>query len=318
MKKSIILIAFVVFSLASQEQVLLEDKTGDALFSNTVSSTSNLALIKLNTGDQSLGLRYILSTALVNPASYKIQEFGIQAKPTEGYAAVIGNGQFSPGVRLSYALTRVTLFSNKAGYTDWGSINVGYDINKYSLYKPDTTFSNQFYSQSAKALSLTFNYNALINSIWIVSVKAGYSRRNNYDDLAAIEAKDIKSVTDVASNTERQVIKTRTAHQGSLSSYDAYPLVISVTKATPTDPIGSANAARLKIGYTVYLKTLASNNLPKTDAGVLFFLTKQAANGVRSPVFGINVQASDPFDVKNQNNGLDNRISVGFTTVFSL
>jgi hypothetical protein len=318
MKKLFLLFAPVCWSLTSFAQILLEDKSGDQIVKTFIPKNDNMAFIKLNTGSQNLGFTYIVSSALASPNNYKIHEFGVQAKPTEGYAAVLKNGQFTPGVHLSYSLSKVTLFSHTASYTDWGGINVGYDINKYTLYRSDTAFSNQLSTRDFRGLTLTFNYSALINSDWIASLKAGYSRTNNYDDLPSIEAKDITTIVDAATSTERQITKTRTARQGIFAAYDAYPIVLSLTRVTPTDATGSAAAAKLRLGYTIYIKDLMSQNLPQTTAGLLFFLTKQASNGVRNPVFGIILEADDPFDVKKKNNGLDKRISIGFTTVFTL
>jgi hypothetical protein len=318
MKKIFLMYGLLMLCRSINAQVLLEDKDGDVLFRNIISPANDLALIKLNTGNQSLGFRYIVSSALKNTSNYKIQEFSVQAKPTEGYAAVFKNGQFSPGVQLAYSLTKVPLFCNKVGYTDWGSVNIGYDISKYTLFDEEAAFDKQFHSKDYKGLSISLNYNALIKSIWIASVKAGYTRSNNYDELTAIEAKDVIIINDAVSGIQRQISKNRTGRKGNYTEFDAYPLCISVTKATATDPLGSAAAGKLKIGYTIYLKTLMSEELPDTNAGLLFFLTKQASNGVRNPVFGINVQAADPFNATDQEKGLVNRMSVAFTTVFSL
>lgn len=322
MKKLIQIQIITLISISSYSQVLLEDKTGDQIANNFsmfgTNGISNLALIKINSSDQTLGFNYFISNANSDPSNYKIHEFSVKAKPTEGYAAVFSNGQFSPGVKLGYSYTKVPLLADKNDYTDWLTINTGYDISKYLLYKKDTVFKEQVYNQNFKGFNLSFNYNALIKSKYILSLKAGYVRSNNYDDLKSLEVKDIISFFDTASSTQRQTIKTKAAKEGKFEDFDTYPLVISFTRTTQTDVIGSAAASKLRIGYTIYLKTIASKELPKTTAGLIFFLTKQDKSGVRSPVFGINLQATDPFDVQDKNNGLLNRIGIGFTSVFTL
>jgi hypothetical protein len=326
MKKIFIVISLTLLAGKSYEQILLEDKKGDQIANNSPIYTNkaglsgiNVALIKLNTGDQSLGFNYITTTKSINPSNYKIHEFGVKAKSTEGFASVFNNWQFSPGLRFDYSLTKVHIFKDVTDYIDWGGITLSYDINKYSLYKKDTTFSNQFYSQNFKGLNIAFNYNALVKNSWIVNVKAGYSRSNNYDDLVAIDVQDISSITDPATSTVRQVIRKRSAKEGNFSEFDAYPITIALIKATPTDVSGAPYATKLRFGYTIYLKNIASNiDIPNTTVGAVFFLTEQAKNGVRSPVFGLNIQAADPFDIHHLNTGLSNRIGVGFTTIFSL
>ena len=327
MKQLIFIIVSIIISSTSFTQVLLEDKDGDGIVRNTIPSDDNVSLIKLNTGEQSIGFNYISSTQLKNLNKYTIREFGVKAKSTEGFASVFSNNQFSPGIKFSYALTAVRIFSTStlSKFIDWGGIDLSYDINKYSLFKRDTVFKNQLYSNSFKGLNLYFNYNYLvtagnssINSKLLFSLKFGYSRRNNYDDLNAVTIEDRSIIIDPITSTQRQIITSRTVKAGSLEEFDTYPLIFSITKLTPTDATTSSNANKLRLGYTFYIKNLASPSLvPQQDMGIIFFLTKQK-NGYRNPVFGLNLQANDPLDNQKLNNGLQKRISIGFTTNFTL
>lgn len=323
--KAIFFISYLFIVNSIHAQVLIEDKDGERIssnFSNLLEDNKNFSLIKLGTGDQSLGFNYFKSTKLSDAGDYRVNVFGIKAKPTEGYAAVISNGQFSPGINISYSLIKFPIFFNsttgRLKPADWGGVDINYDINKYSLYNKDTTFSNQIYSKTFKGFSLGLNYNLLISQKFIFSLRAGYSRKNNYDEMTSVEVKNIKSTSDQPTSTERQVITSKTVKAGNFKEYDAYPIVFSITKATSTDALTSPVATKLKIGYTFYIKNLASQDLPKTDAGIIFFLTRQGKNGIRTPVFGINIQAKDFFDVQKINNGLFNRLQVGFTTNFTL
>lgn len=366
MKKIIAFTALFFCIRNAMGQVLLEDKNGDVIVRNQFHVDGNASFIKLNTGDQSLGFTYITTNRNFRPSSYRISEFGVKAKPTEGFASVFANSQFSPGVKFSYSLTKVRIFSHddpprKAGFFDWGGLEINYDVNKYSLYRADTTFVNQFYSKTFKPLSLFLNYNYFVtqgelNSKLLISFKGGYSRRSTYDDLKTIEIQDITSITDPATLTTRQVINKRSARAGQYQEFDAYPLSLAFTFLTKTDAptiirefdsvvfrqdtatrgdtilitrsqstvrvqrfIPNPDVKKLRLGITAYLKNIASNNLPNTRIGAIFFLTKQdEKTGARAPVFGITIQADDPFDVNKVNNGLQNRIAVGFTSVFTL
>ncbi len=327
MQKIIFLAIFVFISVSSFEQVLLEDKDGDIILRNQFRKDDNISLIKLNTGDQSLGFNYIISTKSKDENNYKINEFGIKAKPTEGYAAVFSNNQFSPGIKFSYALTKVRLFSRnvKDPFIDWANIELNYDLDKYSLFNQSNTFEKQFYSKNFNAVNVYFNYNYLItsggrsiNSKLLFTIKAGYSKRNNYDDLNSVTVEDAVSITDPGTSTERQISKTRTSKEGNFEELDVYPLIFAVTKLTATDSPESPDAKKLKIGYTAYFKNSASASLPAQNLGIIFFLTKQDKSGIRNPVFGLNLQADDPFNIQNANAGFESRITVGFTTIFSL
>ena len=318
MKKVLIICTLMTLLVNSNAQVLLEDKDGDKTVSNVFGiPDNNFSLVKLNTGDQSLGFNYFTSTKAHDPSSYKIGVFGIKAKPTEGYAAVFNNGQFSPGINLSYSLTQVAILADgltgKLKPVDWGGVDIGFNVNKYSLYNKDTIFGKQIESKSFKGFNLTLNYNLLLKQSIIINFKIGYSRSNNYEDLTSVEVKDIKSIFDSTTATLRQTTTTKLVKAGNYLEFDAYPIAFSITRTTPT----TANPDKLLLGYTFFIKNLISQEKPKTDMGIIFFLTRQSKNGVRSPVLGINFQSKDFFDVEKQNNGLLNRIQIGFTTNFS-
>lgn len=323
MKKVLLISLFSFSGFVCTAQILLEDKEGEKIATNAWDiPNGSFASVKLNTGDQSLGFNRYTSTKLHDPSKYRVSDFGVKAKPTEGYAAVFSNGQFSPGVNVSYSLTQVSVLADgtkgKLKPIDWGGFDVSYNVNKYLLYKKDTSFTNQVYAKIFKGFNLGLNYNLLVNQTFIISFRVGYSRKNNYDDLTSVEVKDLKSSFDSATATQRQTSVVKTAKSGTFTEYDAYPISFSITRSTATDNAKDPQSSSLKIGYTVYIKTIASPDLPKTDAGVLFFLTRQGKNGVRTPVFGVNLQAKDFFDVQKINNGLLNRIQIGFTTNISL
>ncbi len=313
----ILITIILIFSLINCfGQVLLEDISGDQIANNVNSANlnaNNLGLIKLNTGDQTFGFNYFISTVLHDPSNYFVHQFGIKAKPTDGYASVFSNSQFSPSVNISYGFTKVPLFLKTA----WGGVNLSIDQNKYSFYKKDTSFDKQLSTVNHSGFNLIGNYNLLVASTIIINFRFGYSRKDNYQDLKSVEVKDVKSDFDASTSIERQVIVTKNAKDGKLLEYDSYPMSFSITKCTATDALSSANASKLKIGYTFYIKNLISNNLPKTDVGFIFIFTKQDKNGIRNPVFGFNIQAQDFFDNQRLNTGLLKRFQFGFTTNFT-
>ncbi|WP_299286163.1 hypothetical protein [uncultured Mucilaginibacter sp.] len=321
MKKWYLLFAVFMLVKTVSAQVLLEDKEGDKIVNNNIlvnPQVSRLSLIKLNTGDQSLGFSYFTSSALHDPAKYAVQEFGLKASPTAGYAAVFRNGQFSPGIKANYGFTLVNPFNRAttSKTVDWLSVDLGYNYDKYLLYQPTSAFADQLYNKISQTYFATLSYNFLLNSKYIINLKTGYSRRNNYADLSSVEVKDITTINN--GNTQRQVQSSSTASQGNYVEYNAFPQIVSFTRATQTDDPSSENASKLRLGYTLFVKNQFSSYLNKTDAGVIFFLTKQDKSGIRNPVLGFIIQAVNLFDTQHLDNGLQNRIRVGFTTNFSL
>lgn len=321
MKKLYLTLTIFMLIKTVSAQVLLEDKDGEKVVNYSAVLTpeiSRLSLIKLNTGDQSLGFSYFTSSALHDPAKYAVQEFGLKAAPTAGYAAVFRNGQFSPGIKANYGLTLVNPF-NRSTLTktvDWASLDLGYNFDQYSLYQPDAAFNNQIYSKTSHAFRVNLSYNLLLGNKFILNFKAAYARQNNYSNLNQVEITDINST--VTTTTTRQVSNTTTAAQGRFVEYNAFPQVVSFTRATKTDVEGSADASKLRIGYTLFIKNQFSSYLDKTDAGAIIFLSRQDKSGVRNPVLGLILQAVNLFDTQHLDNGLQKRIRIGFTSNFSL
>ena len=321
MKKLYLLFAVFMLVKTVSAQVLLEDKDGDKIVNNNIlvnPQVSHLSLIKLNTGDQSLGFSYFTSSALHDPAKYAVQEFGLKASPTAGYAAVFRNGQFSPGIKANYGFTLVNPFNRAttSKTVDWLGVDLGYNYDKYLLYQPTSAFADQLYNKISQTYFATLSYNFLLSSKFIINLKTGYNRRNNYADLSSVEVKDITTINN--GNTQRQVQSSSTASQGNYVEYNAFPQIVSFTRATQTDDASSENASKLRLSYTLFVKNQFSSYLDKTDAGVIFFLTKQDKSGIRNPVLGFIIQAVNLFDTQHLDNGLQNRIRVGFTTNFSL
>lgn len=323
MKKLYLTLTIFILLKTVSAQVLLEDKDGEKIVNYSAVLTpeiSRLSLIKLNTGDQSLGFSYFISSALHDPAKYAVQEFGLKAAPTAGYAAVFRNGQFSPGIKANYGLTLVNPF-NRSTLTktvDWLSLDLGFNLDKYLLYQPNAAFADQLYYKTAQSYQALVSYNLLINSKFILNLKTGYSRKNNYTDLGLVEVNDVTLVTNTATNTQRQVISTHTAAIGNYLEYNAFSQIISFTRATKTDEASSADAGKLRIGYTLFIKNQFSSYLDKTDAGAIIFLSRQDKSGIRNPVLGLILQAVDLFDTQHLDNGLQKRIRIGFTSTFSL
>lgn len=325
---------FVIMSVAGaisnvNAQILIDDKSGDPIGNNLpqIGGGKNLSLIRLSTGSQSLGFTHFISTGTKDAADYAIHEFSLKTRPTDGIGPLISNGQFAAGIKLNYAYTKVNVFSGSrpGGYIDWGGFSASYDIDKYTLAKKDTPYASQVYSENFNGLSFNVFYNGLINSKWIFHSRVGYSYLSNIEELAAVNANDVVFVsTDPSGTSQREVVKTKAAKQGSYKEYDGYPVVLSITRATRSDDPKSADAkeaaaaTKLRVGFTAFIKNVISERRPRTTTGVVIFLAKQDKSGVRSPVLGVSIQAKDPFDVLKKGNSLQNRLGVGFTTTISL
>ena len=304
--------------------MLLENKEGDSQFIPLISivdslEKNNSALIKLNTGDQSIGFDYFGICNDSNRLKYKFWGLGLKSKPTDGYAAVLKNNNFNPGITINGSITQVKILDREAtkpenGFIDWGAIYFNYSVNKYQLFKEDTVFKSQLSTKIFNGLGIGLNYNFLIQSRYLISLKIGYARKSNYSDLNEVEIKDVQIYFDSISNTSRQVSKTKTARQGKYNEFDANPFNITFTKLTPD---GSNNKI-YTFGYNLYMNTQFRRNEKSIwKAGCILFLAKNK-DGVSTPILGLDFQFDDFFDSKNSNNGLFNRLSIGITSSISI
>ncbi|HLP55077.1 MAG TPA: hypothetical protein VK151_08615 [Fluviicola sp.] len=332
-KQSFLLLS-LFFSGASFGQQLLETKEGDLLFNpiistNAASTTTATGLIKTNITDQSIGGEFFYKlphTAPLDPTKSNKFNFitgGIKAKPTEGYGAVFKNGQFSPAANFTFSLNRFKLLDANLdqatatandNFTDWGGIYFGLNVNKYQLYRSDTTFAAQLYSKVFNGGSIGLNYNMLLYSQFLLSAKLGYSRKANFSDLDEVEVKDIKSEYDPVSLTTRTVTTTKTARIGEkYAEFDSYNLTIALTRLTQ----GGAGSA-IKMGYSAYFD-LKSSSIAVTTAnvGVILFLA-QAKNYISTPLIGFDFQFADVSNNKKSETGLFKRFSLGLTSTIPI
>ena len=276
MRKVIIFIIPFFITLNVSAQMLLENKEGDSQFLPFIQAdTVGIGLIKLNTGDQSIGFDYF---KVISPdkAKYKFWSLGFKAKPTEGYAEVFNNNQFTPGITINGAYSKVKIFDPEEtkpenNFIDWGAIYFKYSKNKYQLFNEDTTYNNQFYTKEFDGLGVGVNYNVLLKSTYQISLSIGYERRNNFSDLKKIEVKDIKTFYDSTTNVTREVSSSKTVHQGNFNEFDTYPIGLSFTKLTSDDP----NIKSYQFGYNLYVNTqIKKSEKAIIKAGCIIFLAK--------------------------------------------
>ncbi len=328
MKFKLLIILSVAFVQNSFCQVLIEDRNTDPLYAPLISSTvtkkQDAGLVKVNIADQSIGGVYFRSFKKDATNKYKYITAGIKAKPTEGYASVFKNSQFSAGTTISFSMNWFKILDEdktkadegepaQKPFTDWGGIYVNAPFNKYQMYRSDTTFGNQLYSKTLNGFEIGGIYSALFNTHTLFSIKAGYSRTNNFSDLPEVVVSDIKSTYDTVTKVNRQVQTSKTARQGKLIEYDLYSAKISLIRLT-ADNTDKA----FSIGYGAFLdiKSPAIKN-PTTDLGLLIYLA-QTKSGVSTPLISFIVQFNDLGDNNHLNNGLQKRVQLGLSTTIPI
>ena len=320
---------FLTFCITSSfGQQLLETKDGDALYSPLISSSKtdirSAALIKTNFSDQTIGAEFYYKLPKIDTSSNNSNRFcfisgGIKAKPTEGYANVFKNGQYSPGTTFTFSINKFKIFDKNAtkpdnNFTDWGGFYFGLNVNKYLLYRNDTTFESQIYSKIFSGGELGLNYNMLFKQRYLLSIKAGYSRKSNFSDLDEYDIQDVQTSYDSISSITRTRIKTKAAREdNNYKEFDAWNLKLAFTRLADID------TNSLRIGYSLYADFKSSTISPNmtTTMGLILFLA-QTKKSISSPLIGFDFGFADVFDTKHLNNGLFKRFSLGITSVIPI
>ncbi|MFD1144553.1 hypothetical protein ACFQ4C_25725 [Larkinella insperata] len=312
--KYLYLIIFILINCSiSFSQVLLESPQGDPIVLNPTDLNKQSLFGTFNATEQSLGLRFFFGFPDDDGAlPSKILSLGVKAKPTDGIATLVNAGKLNVGANFSGAYTKIKLFAGRGRFIDFLNINVGVEANKYTLFKGDTIFKSQTQTRNFNPFSFSLSYNGLLNGEHLFSISYGYQRRSNYNDLTSIELRDQTTYFDSTSKVTRIRAKITQAKEGVFKEFDSYPFRVAYSYL-PAD-----GGSDIKPGFSVYLKKDSSIDKRIVDLGVTFFLTKDNNSGTRVPVIGLTLQANDFGDIQKKNNGLNNRLSIGLTSVFTL
>lgn len=332
-----LLVAMNFFLIKSFGQIQIKTFKGSQLLNPFILDGKQKALLNLNTGDASLGFDYLISTkGKKSTSKFEIYRIGLIAKPNEGFAPVISNGQFSPGINFGFSAMKMGLFCSddpdkQVKFQDWGSVNIGSSIDQYQMFKSDTAFDKQLFKQSYTGFNLSVDYNILLSANSLITARLGYLRNNNISELIQKEIKDIQIITQPGSTVTREVSRTRKAYDGKFNEFDTYPLSLTFTRIPRSEPekipdnhetnklVANPKYSNYKVGYAFYITSLVSKNLPVVNIGSNIFLCKPAdKGGLQKPQLGLIIEFSDFPDVKRLNNGLIKRMNLGFNINFPL
>lgn len=238
--KKIIIVLLLIAAQKSYSQILIRNLQGEPIFSPYMNENVKNTLLSLNTGTQSIGADYFFTTKSTNPADYLIYRLGLSTKPNEGVGPLITNGQFSPGVKLTAARTKVRVFASpmlvksdgtKRKFDDWLTISTSFAYEKNKLLRKDTSFNRQVVDTNFTGYSIGVDYNMALGTFEqdYFNFKIIYNRRNNYSELTSIDIVDRRTGFDSATATQRNVEKKVTAKEGTYKEMDAALIQLSYT-----------------------------------------------------------------------------------------
>lgn len=318
MKNHLHLFLLFLMSVNLFSQNILKTVEGDEILFNSLGQKSNSTFMTVNTSEQSTELKSVIK--LKNKEGALPKEFlslGIKAKASDGIATVFKNGRINSGVNFNISFFKVNLFYNeKHKNIDFFSINAGYNSNKYTLFDKEKTFDDQVEKVNFSGYDFSFNYNVLIKGKHLMTLIMGYSDKSNYNDLDKIDIKDYYDVINPNDNSIREIGTTSTARIGNYKEFNSYPVKIGYTLC-PSEH--EAEATKLKFGFTVYYSSFFGDNIPRHDLGSILFFTKQnEKSGIRVPLFGIGLLATDISNNLDSESNFSKRVIMNLTTTFNL
>ncbi len=322
--KTLVSILFTLFlaSIATG-QVIIESTDGTEIATNIdasspLSKTTFLGLV--NTTEQSFQLKSIIAKRDDANLGSQLESYfiiNLKAKPSDGIATLFNNGNFNPSTTSSLTYGRSYVFSKPTStkFTDYFTLKAEYNVNKYTLFNPDTVFSKQISNSTFKGLGISFSYNVFVSGANLFNFSLGYAQKNNYSSLENIEILDYAIQIDSVSSTFRQSGKTVNGKTGTYSEYECFPFRAAYTYCPSED---AADKNKLKIGFSIYYASQFGKTKPIHNLGTVLFLTKaNEKTGVRTPTIGLGVQANDINNTLNSSSFLTKRISFNLTTVFN-
>lgn len=243
---------------------------------------------------------------------------------------VVGEGEFrvNYGIRIYKNETNYDFTNNSSNeeiqsYLDnstspanelWFVINSTLNGYKFKRFDKTQTFENQIIKENFTGYNINFGVNYWNFNIkkmnFLFGATLGIKRTSNFDDLDENIREDKQSITDVSTNTVREVVYKETVYTGSYKEYTVYPINTNFFFAPH----------KLKnLSISLYSTTdIRKDFKPKTGIGVGFFVLKDL--DIFNPVGGITFSLSDTFNVdkSDDDKGFSNKLTIALTTKINI
>jgi hypothetical protein len=348
---------FLILSTLCSAQNILQDNTGktslnlnpgnnkaDKEPSKIETTEFGLGLIKLSTAEKKLELNYYQYFA-----ARKIGHsfFGISASGEieNSISSIFTSGDLASGTNINLRIgkrlfkRRIEDFGewerkfrtkknrdptldekqkfveNQSVATDlWLITDGGFSGSKFKLFTPDTLFDKQIEKVTFTALNINAGLNywsaRLFNSTFLVGVTLGIKKENNFEDLTESTQEVVTVRTNSKDTTTRKVVEKNIVFQGGYKETTVYPLNFDIYfKPHKLD----------NLAFLLYSRTnISKSEKPKTKVGLgVYFLKK---NNLFDPLFGINIDYKDVFDVDSDENdqSASNKFKIGIVTRLGL
>ncbi|HEY0151691.1 MAG TPA: hypothetical protein VGB92_06830 [Longimicrobium sp.] len=289
----------------AQAQLFFEDAEGRQLFLRYSPEHGDRINFGLNTKDKAITARILLFPDAV-PSRW-LHVFEARVRSQDGIGSLLANEQLNAGSGLAYTLGKMRVLTGSGDPSiDWGFVRVGYEAEKFDLFDPALPVAEQIHSETFRGVSVTGNYTLLISGAHLIGVTAGYERRHNGASLREVKIIDTEVIAD--GNPSRTIQRERTARTGEFRRENVVPIRVAWSRA-PSE--SRATAAKLKLAPSIYGGILARSSASPVSAGVATYLTKADANGVRSSLGGVYLEARDVLDASGAGNGLRERVIGG-------
>lgn len=192
----------------------------------------------------------------------------------------------------------------------WFIINGSLNGYKFKRFINEPIFSDQIIKESFTGYSFNIGLNYwnanVSHNNFLAGLTIGIKQTNNFDDLIESTREDKQTITDISSNTIREITMKETVYQGNYNEYMVVPINLDVFFAPH-------NFKNLSISLFSSVE-ISEENKPMTRIGTGFYILNNS--NIFNPVGGISFTYKDVFNIDKTNDakGMIDNLSISLST----
>jgi hypothetical protein len=299
-----------VAALIASGVMLAHSARAQAPYEDTRGQTTVIApgagSLSVNTTDTSASFSYIHLVSNATP----VWGLRLKGKSTDGVAALLGKGAFSPG--FEGAVFMGGKLGGPKGKTI-GLVRLAWVDEATTIVDPGAAFSDQVSKATFHgwALGLDISGPHMIGD-WPsqFGVSAGIRRTHNYQDLDEVTIDDRHTIGTGADGTLRQTVDTVSGRAGSYQQGTGFDL--------GADYVAQIASSRFAIRGLVRSINGAGANIDATRIGVDLSVFKEHGDFIKDRLLGVVFEVDDLFKQRPQPATLRNRFAASLVVTLPL
>jgi len=314
----LLLIGVAIAPSAAIGQTAVVNADGDGVFrapsATSIASADFLSMLTFKSDDTSVKLSFATPTQS-GTAGQLTYGADISAKSSQGLAAILKSGTYTPGTKINgYALRHSLLTDVKSGNSvDWVVIQGSLAFAQQPLFDQAKPYAEQVTKPVFKGGGLKATYAYEYAGWLMMGATGGWERTSNYADLKTVTVSNQKTFTDPATGDIRAADTDQTsAKQGSAYVEGNIGLLRADAMFYPSSLAGG------RLGITFYQNNRLSGDkaLRRSDIGVGLALLK--AGSPSTSIGAVVVELQDLANTKASTDSLGRRLTVNLQVSMSV